>query len=500
MLVILGVLGFFVLKIEDVKIGRGGATKKINAVFDSVAGLDNKSTVRVAGVRVGKVTAIHLRPDGKAEVEMEIDKDVQLHSNAAAHVANLGLLGEKYIELETGTQNQPLLPDEQKVELRGSQPASIDDVTNQISAIATDVKAITASLRTVMAGPSGQQRLEDIVENVRLITGQVRELIAANRSNVDATMANAKAISAELRVSIPRLAESIEKVASSMSGTVNENRSDVKQIVENLRHLSADLRTTTDNLNDITGQVRSGKGTVGELVYSDEAHKRLNTALAAVESGVTELKNTLGRVGKLQLDLGINSDYYAGLPKTTNGIENIGGSSRAAVWLRVTPNPQLNRFYNIELADDPRGRQRDNIFQVTTTDAATGLTSTTITHETSFDRNFLISAQAGWHFGPYDARLGLIDSTGGGGVDYRYNDRLRFTGEAFDFGARYDANPHLRMYGEYTLRHEKNNAPMLFIRSGIDNPLNHKAFIFGAGIRWKDDDLKYLLGSVPIPK
>jgi len=51
MLVILAVLGYFVLKIEDVKIGRGAPLRKVTAIFDSVAGLDNKSTVRVAGVR-----------------------------------------------------------------------------------------------------------------------------------------------------------------------------------------------------------------------------------------------------------------------------------------------------------------------------------------------------------------------------------------------------------------------------------------------------------------
>jgi len=81
MLVVLGILAFFVLKIEDVKVRRTSDTKKVMAIFDSVAGLDNKSAVRVAGVRVGKVTKIDLRPDGKAEVEMEIDKDVQLHTN-----------------------------------------------------------------------------------------------------------------------------------------------------------------------------------------------------------------------------------------------------------------------------------------------------------------------------------------------------------------------------------------------------------------------------------
>src|ERR1051326_3620597 len=139
MLLVLGILGFFILKIEDVKVSRTGNHKKVTAVFDSVAGLDTRSGVRAAGVRVGTVTKIHLRPDGKAEVELEIDKDVQLHANAKAHVANLGLLGEKYVELEPGTPSQPVIADEKKIVLPGSQPATIDEVTDQISAIATDV-------------------------------------------------------------------------------------------------------------------------------------------------------------------------------------------------------------------------------------------------------------------------------------------------------------------------------------------------------------------------
>jgi len=501
MLVVLGVLAFFVLKIEDVKVRRTNDSKKITAVFDSVAGLDNRSAVRVAGVRVGKVTKIDLRPDGKAEVELEIDKDVQLHANAQAHVANLGLLGEKYIELDPGTPNQPVLSEQKTVVLPGTQPATIDQVTDQISAIATDVKAITASLRATVATPNGQAQLQDIVANVDNITKQVRDLIAANRANVDATMANAQAITAQLKTQIPRLADSIERVANSMNGTLNENRADVHKAIENLKTLSADLRTTSENLGAITGQVRSGKGTVGKLLYEDETANRLNSALASVESGVNELRNTIGRVGKLQLDLGMNADYYAGLPKQQAGLESLSGNSRSAIWLRLSPNPtENNRFYNVELADTPNGHQKDKVFETTTLDPVTGTSSTTITKETQFDRNFVISAQAGWHLGAVDARVGLIDSTGGGGVDLHWNRRLTLTGEAFDFSERYDKNPHLRLFGEYTLRQAKPKTPLIFIRSGIDNPFNNTAFIVGAGIRWRDDDLKYLLGSVPIPK
>src|SRR5579872_3473709 len=172
MLVILGILGYFILRIEDIHPSREG-TRTVSAVFNSVAGLDNKSAVRIAGVRMGQVTDIKLLPDGKAEVTMEIAHDVQLHRNATAAVANLGLLGEKYVELNPGTPNEPLVPPEQTLVLPGSQPASIDQVTDQISAIATDVKAITSSLRASMAGPEGQKRLQDIVGNVDQITAQI---------------------------------------------------------------------------------------------------------------------------------------------------------------------------------------------------------------------------------------------------------------------------------------------------------------------------------------
>jgi phospholipid/cholesterol/gamma-HCH transport system substrate-binding protein len=498
MLVILVILGYFILKIEDVSFGRGKEGRTVTVDFDNVAGLDEKSAVRIAGVRKGKVDKIEVLPNGKARVTLKIEDDVPLHANAIARVANLGLLGEKYIELDPGTAAAPVVQgDTIQLAQPGGSTASIDDVTNQVSAIAKDIKAITESMRAVTAGPAGQQRLEDIVENVRLITIQVRELINSNQANLNATVANARAVSAELRESIPRLADSIDKVANSISGTVGENRQDVRVIAENLKKLSGDLKTTSENLNSITSQVRTGEGTVGRLLYSGEAHDRLTTALTAVESGVNELKNTLSRVTRMTLDLGMKADYYAGLPEKQQGLDKVGGNTRAAVMLNLTPNPERNRFYHVELADDPYGNRRDKTTQLTTIDPS-GHSSTTTVIESRFERGFLVSAQAGWSLAPFAVRLGLFDSSGGAGVDWRYNDRIRLTGEAFDFGGRRDDNPHLRVYGEYIMRREKPRTPLLFISSGVDNPLNKTAFTFGGGIRWRDDDLKYLLGTLPI--
>lgn len=505
MLIALVVLGYFVIRIEDINLSRSRSTREVKAIFDDVAGLDKESAVRIAGVRKGHVKSIRVLQDGRAEVTLEVDDDVPLHANAQAKVANLGLLGEKYVELDPGTTTLPVLSSEGTPVVRGSQPASFDQVTDQVAAIAQDVKAITASLRTVLAGESGQQRLEQIVANVHGITLDVRALIAANRSNVDATLENTRAITAQLRSEIPQLAAAIERVADQMAGTVGENREDVRGVVQNLRGLSADLRVTADNLNDITNQTRSGQGTIGKLFYSNEAHDKLTSALTSVEGGVKSLQETLGRANRIQMDLGIKADYYAGLSENReiNGVatEFGNGNSRSSLGLRLVPNPELNRFYNVELSDDPRGKRRDKVNVETRTNPVTGKSETIVTETSRYERDFLISGQVGWQLDPALAvRLGLFDNTGGIGADYRINDRLLLTGEAFDFGQRRDDNPHIRLFGEYTLRQEKTRTPRLFVTGGIDNALNDTAITFGGGVRWRDEDLKYLLGSIPLGK
>jgi hypothetical protein len=197
----------------------------------------------------------------------------------------------------------------------------------------------------------------------------------------------------------------------------------------------------------------------------------------------------------------MKADYFAGLQHNdpqigTNGTSN----TRSEVMVRINPNPERNRFYNIILADDPQGKRSDQTFEDVVTDPVTGVTHTIQRQETRFTRDMVVSAQAGWMLGDFNVRVGLFDNTGGGGLDYRWNDRLRFTGEAFDFGGRRDSKPHVRLFSEYVVRREKPRTPQIFLSTGYDDPLNHGAVTFGGGIRWRDDDLKYLIGSVPIGK
>ena len=495
MLVVLVILGFLILRIEDLSFGRGSAQREVDVIFDSVAGLDNKSAVRMAGVRVGTVREIKLTEGGRAIVSLEIDPEVPLYRNATARIANLGLLGEKYVELDPGTMGAGPAPAGELV-LSGSQPASIDDVTTQVSDIATDVKAITASLRTAIGDEAGERRVQEIVENVRSITERVRLVLEVNEGNINVTADNLRRITDDLRVEIPRIARSIEGFANSFSGTVGENREDIRLIVENMRGLSADLRTTADNLNSITGQVRSGEGSVGKLIYDDEAHERLTGALESVEGGVGELRDTLGRVTRLRMDASLRSEYLVGYdPDPITGFDS---NSRTKAFLDIWPDPESNRYFHVGVTDDPRGDRNDKITEHTII-GPDGIPRTFTVRETRYERDFLISAQAAWKLDELSLRAGLVDGFGGVGADYDFNERMRASTEVFDFGGRRGDNPQVRLWGQYVFRREKPETPALFVTTGVDDALNDTAFTFGGGIRWNEDDLKYLLGSLPIP-
>ena len=194
-LIVMVLAGILIFKIEDFHFGRKGV-KSISIVFNDVSGLDDKAVVRVAGVRVGKVTKIR-QIEGRAYVTVEIeDPNVELRQGASAAIANLGLLGEKYLELIPGPIGASPLPEDSI--LTGNQAVSFDQVTKLARDIETDVKEITASLRGALGGPQGEQTMKAIVANVERITEELKVIVATNHETVDATVGNLREFSASI--------------------------------------------------------------------------------------------------------------------------------------------------------------------------------------------------------------------------------------------------------------------------------------------------------------
>ena len=108
-------LGLAAVVYLTVKLGAGDLvgtdTYPLEARFSNTGGLSKGSTVMLGGVTVGRVEGIRLDPsDYSAIVQMNIVRDVRLPSDTMASVRTSGLIGDKFIALAPGAEEELLEP------------------------------------------------------------------------------------------------------------------------------------------------------------------------------------------------------------------------------------------------------------------------------------------------------------------------------------------------------------------------------------------------------
>ena len=98
------------LRVSGLTVSSAEQSYKVYAYFDNIAGLTVRAKVTMAGVIIGKVTAIDLDHDSyTGRVTMEINERVNnLPEDSTASVLTAGLLGEKYIGISIGGEEDTL--------------------------------------------------------------------------------------------------------------------------------------------------------------------------------------------------------------------------------------------------------------------------------------------------------------------------------------------------------------------------------------------------------
>lgn len=82
---------------------------QLKAEFDNIGDLKVRSAVKISGVKVGQISAIILdHQTFKAEVIMQVKKQVTLPTDSAASIFTQGLLGSNYISLSPGYEPKQL--------------------------------------------------------------------------------------------------------------------------------------------------------------------------------------------------------------------------------------------------------------------------------------------------------------------------------------------------------------------------------------------------------
>src|SRR5699024_8508824 len=103
--VCLGIAAVFILTMRVSDVSGIGNTPgySLDAKFFNIGNLQQGAAVNMAGVRIGRVTDIHLDPETyEAVVVMHINQQYQLPQGSSAAILTTGLLGNQYVGVTPG--------------------------------------------------------------------------------------------------------------------------------------------------------------------------------------------------------------------------------------------------------------------------------------------------------------------------------------------------------------------------------------------------------------
>jgi phospholipid/cholesterol/gamma-HCH transport system substrate-binding protein len=239
--------------------------------------------------------------------------------------------------------------------------------------------------------------------------------------------------------------------------------------MENIREASKSAEMALASIENATRKIERGEGTIGKLVNDDSMYNNIDSAA----KGISEFA---GRAERMKTTIGFRGEYMFPEAKTYATLEI---------------KPRLDQYYIFEMTSDPFSNYKRTV----TTTTPPG--DTVVTEQYEDKLKFSLEFAKRW--GNLALRIGLIESTGGIGADFfAFDDRFKFSVDAWNFDSKeqYNENTHLKATAAVSL------GRVLYVNAGYDNALNSRRAtpFLGLGIRFADEDLKYLIGSMPIPK
>ncbi|MCS6797911.1 MAG: MlaD family protein [Myxococcota bacterium] len=466
----------------------GRAGYGVWAVFEDAQGLVPKSRVLVAGIQVGHIRDIRLW-GRRARVDIHIDEGVPLRRDATVTRRTASLLGDAVLVIDPGDPREPLVGDGAQIRALEGTPSTdailegVADVTRSVQAVARQMER---SFGTDEAGERMQAALRDLSEALAAINRTIQQ----NEEVIARTLANVERTTGAAGPALLAILEDVRAVTRDVRRIVEANREDwaraggeVDETVASIRRASERLEQVLADVGEITGRTARGEGTLGRLT-SDEG---LADEVERVAESVGDVVEPLAR---LQTIVGLRSEYNF-----------LSDTLKSYVSLRIAPRE--DRYYLLELINDPRGLTRFTQTVVRRSPPAEGeppvQTETRVETTDAFRFSLMFAKRI--HFATF--RFGILESTGGVGMDvHLLDDDLELSLDAFAFGEQ--QYPRLRARLAYRLLER------LWLLGGLDDVLNQRDslaapasndFFLGAMLRFDDEDLRAILpfvgGSVP---
>ncbi|MDP2313244.1 MAG: MlaD family protein [Pseudomonadota bacterium] len=461
-----------VLRTDD-RPGDVGESYELFANFATAEGIYKDTPVRIAGVPVGNVEEVEL-VDGTARVRLSVLGNVRLSADSYAEMKGEGMLGDKFIRVTPGTSPVTLEPGGTLNTRVGG--ADLDAVTNQVSAIADDVKAITAAVRVVAEDDGTKEDLAATIENIRMLSEDLRAIAGENRQD------------------LAIIADNLRQVSASLATVIDKTGTSVDQEMEAVRKATETLDRAVQNLESITVKIDQGEGTIGRLINDPSTIDSVNATLESVNDTVETVGSLVGTVSRIRTEVYYRGDYFYGSTPDDDAFEAnpVAGLARNVVGIRLMPREDY--WYVAELVSHPLGSISYEDHRVPELGTAY--------REYVTRPDYRFTFQFAKRFRDLVLRFGVKESSGGIGADLLlWRDRVQLSADVYDFtyGSWPVMNgiPNVQLTARvYPWRH-------LYFEGGLDNVVLGARYGYvtgfaGGGFTFDDDDLKYVLAALPI--
>jgi phospholipid/cholesterol/gamma-HCH transport system substrate-binding protein len=275
---------------------------ELKAQIQDVRGLRKGAPAWIRGTEVGYVEGIKLNPVYGTLVTMEIDRNVLnfIKEDSKASVMTMGLLGDKYIEISSGSpQAPPIHPGEM---IQGTSQVEINDVmTTAATSIEKMGEFINRLDRLVTRIEEGQGTIAKLIGDPQLYDhlnrdAQMISLILEEIKNAQGTL--------KMLVEDPSLYHRLLSAASSIeevSKKMNESHGTVQKLIEDPSLYNQALSTISD-LEEFSKKLKQGKGTLEKLVTDPELYANLDRGAAQLSSILERMEEGHGLLGALIKD------------------------------------------------------------------------------------------------------------------------------------------------------------------------------------------------------
>jgi phospholipid/cholesterol/gamma-HCH transport system substrate-binding protein len=320
-------LAFMVIQLSGFTFGEKGYP--VHAVFNQVSGLKEGNTVRYAGVDIGKVSAVRVKPEG-VQVTLMINPGVKIPEGSKFNIGTDGLLGEKYIDIVPPRTHSGVLAPGAVVQ--GENPQGLDQLIATADKVLLDVQKLVQSLNDVFGDEKVKASFKDTVVNAKEITANLNEMSAAmarmavnNEADVKAMVSNLRVMSGSLR----DVAGRVDKLVASIDNN-GQTAQDLKETISNLRSTSTRVEKMAASLEGIVTDPETAENVKETLRNARSVSAKADKMLTQVESinaqaGFEVLYNTDTHQYSTNADVRINTS-----PKNfaVIGVTDIGQDSK----------------------------------------------------------------------------------------------------------------------------------------------------------------------------